>query len=770
MDHFFQIGVVGPPEEPMLEGYSALSYLAGVTKRAKLGTLVTGVIYRYPGLLVKTATTLDVLSGGRAYFGIGAAWNEPESRGLGVPFPPLKQRFEMLEEALQIAHQMWKDDRSPYSGTHYQLADPLNHPQPVSQPHPPIMVGGGGEQKTLRMVAQYADACNLFARMGPDVLRQKLRYPARPLRGGRATLRRDRAHRAEHGQPCGRRHARQHHRAVPRAGRAGLPAYHLQHAQRPRPRPARDLRARDHPGGGRAVGRPPTTDHRLPTTDPLLPPPAPLSLAWERGGGGWGRGAPVLLGIISPVCKHPSRHAHDRVAVRWHMAAPGIHHALRFTLYVLRITHEGAEGMSNYDRRFGFNTQALHAGQRPDPTTGARAVPIYQTTSYVFEDTEHAANLFNLQRFGNIYTRIMNPTNAVFEERLAALEGGVGALAVGSGQAAQLVALTSLLEAGDEIVAANTLYGGTYTQFDVTFRRMGINTTFVDPEDPENFRRAITPKTRVLYGETIGNPRINVLDIAAVATIAHEANLPLMIDNTFATPYLCRPFEHGADIVVHSATKFIGGHGTSIGGVIVDSGRFPWGQGRFPQLLEPSKGYHGIRFYETFGDFAFIMKARVEGLRDLGPALSPFNAFMFLQGVETLGLRMDRHVSNAKTVASFLNEHPNVGWVNYPSLPGSPYKALADRYLPKGSGAVLTFGVKGGLEAGRRFIERLQLFSHLANIGDAKSLVIHPASTTHQQLSEEEQRAGGVLPEMIRLSIGLEDADDLLWDLDQALR
>ncbi|MFL5805057.1 MAG: O-acetylhomoserine aminocarboxypropyltransferase/cysteine synthase family protein [Roseiflexaceae bacterium] len=425
--------------------------------------------------------------------------------------------------------------------------------------------------------------------------------------------------------------------------------------------------------------------------------------------------------------------------------------------------------MSNYDRRFGFNTRALHAGQRPDPTTGSRAVPIYQTTSYVFEDTEHAANLFNLQRFGNIYTRIMNPTTAVFEERMAALEGGVGALAVGSGQAAQLVALTSLLEAGDEIVAANTLYGGTYTQFDVSFRRMGINTVFVDPEDPENFRRAITPRTRVLYGETIGNPRINVLDIAAVAAIAHEANLPLMIDSTFATPYLCRPIEHGADIIVHSATKFIGGHGTSIGGVIVDSGRFPWGQGRFPQLLEPSKGYHGIRFYETFGDFAFIMKARVEGLRDLGPALSPFNSFLFLQGLETLGLRMERHVANAKIVAGFLKEHASVTWVNYPSLPGSPYQALAERYLPKGAGAVMTFGINGGLAAGRRFIERLQLFSHLANIGDAKSLVIHPASTTHQQLSEDEQRAGGVLPEMIRLSIGLEDADDLLWDLDQAL-
>jgi O-acetylhomoserine (thiol)-lyase len=429
----------------------------------------------------------------------------------------------------------------------------------------------------------------------------------------------------------------------------------------------------------------------------------------------------------------------------------------------------GSDDQSSYDRRFGFNTLALHAGQRPDPATGSRAVPIYQTTSYVFEDTEHAANLFNLQRFGNIYTRIMNPTTAVFEERIAALEGGVGALAVASGQAAQLIALTSLLQAGDEIVAANTLYGGTYTQLDVSLRRLGIDTTFVDPDDPENFRRAITPRTRVLYGETLGNPRVNVLDIAAVAQIAHEHNIPLMIDNTFATPYLCRPIEHGADIVVASATKFIGGHGTSIGGVIVDSGRFPWGAGAFPQLLEPSKGYHGIRFYETFGDFAYIMKARVEGLRDLGPALSPFNSFLFLQGLETLGLRMDRHVANTRAVASFLQEHPAVTWLNYPSLPGSAYEQLAQKYLPNGAGAILTFGVKGGLEAGRAFIERLQLFSHLANVGDAKSLVIHPASTTHQQLSEAEQRAAGILPEMIRLSIGLEDADDLLWDLDQGL-
>jgi O-acetylhomoserine (thiol)-lyase len=425
--------------------------------------------------------------------------------------------------------------------------------------------------------------------------------------------------------------------------------------------------------------------------------------------------------------------------------------------------------MTNYDRQFGFNTRALHAGQRPDPATSARAVPIYQTTSYVFDDADHAAALFNLQRFGNIYTRIMNPTTAVFEERIASLHGGVGALAVGSGQAAQLVALTNLLEAGDEIVAASTLYGGTYTQLDVSLRRMGINTIFVDPDDPQNFARAITPRTRVLYGETIANPRINVLDISAVAAIAHAHKLPLVIDNTFASPYLCRPIEHGADIVVESATKFIGGHGTSIGGVIVDSGRFNWSEGPFPQLLEPSRGYHGIRFYETFGDFAYIMKARVEGLRDLGPALSPFNSFLFLQGVETLGLRMDRHVANARAVASFLKEHPAVAWVNYPALPDSPYHALAQQYLPKGPGAILTFGVAGGLAAGRRLIERVQLISHLANVGDAKTLIIHPGSTTHQQMSEDEQRAAGVMPEMVRLSVGLEDIDDILWDLEQAL-
>ena len=422
------------------------------------------------------------------------------------------------------------------------------------------------------------------------------------------------------------------------------------------------------------------------------------------------------------------------------------------------------------DHVFGFATRALHAGHRPDAETGARAVPIYQTTSYVFEDTDHAAHLFNLQRFGNIYTRIMNPTTAVFEERMAALERGAGALAVGSGQAAQFLVFASLLESGDELVAASTLYGGTYTQLDISLRRLGIHTTFVDPDDPENFRRALTPKTRLVYAETIANPRMNVLDIEAVARIAHHARLPLVIDNTFASPYLCRPIEWGADIVVHSATKFIGGHGTSIGGVIVDSGKFNWSQGPFPQLLEPSKGYHGIRFWETFGDFAFIMKTRVEGLRDFGPALSPFNSFLFLQGLETLKLRLRCHCDNAQRVAEFLERHPAVAWVNYPGLATSPYHELAKRYLPLGAGAILTFGIRGGLEAGKRFIEACELFSHLANVGDAKSLVIHPASTTHQQLSDEDRKACGIFDDMIRLSVGLEEIDDILWDLDQALR
>jgi O-acetylhomoserine (thiol)-lyase len=425
--------------------------------------------------------------------------------------------------------------------------------------------------------------------------------------------------------------------------------------------------------------------------------------------------------------------------------------------------------MSDLDRSFGFHTLALHAGQRPDPATGARAVPIYQTTSYLFEDTDHAAQLFNLQRFGNIYTRIMNPTSAVLEERIAALEGGVGGLATASGQAAQFLVVSSLLASGDHLVAASTLYGGTYTQFDVSFRRLGFETTFVDPDEPERFAAAIGPRTKLIYVETIGNPRINVADLAAIAEIAHAAGIPLVVDNTFATPYLCRPIEHGADIVVHSATKFLGGHGTSIGGLIVDSGRFDWTSGRFPQLTEPSPGYHGIRFAETFGDFAFIMKARVEGLRDYGPALSPFNAFLFLQGLETLGLRMERHTANAQALAEHLAAHPAVEWVNHPGLPDSPYRALAERYLPHGAGGIFTFGVRGGYAAGRRFIEALQLVSHLANVGDAKSLVIHPASTTHNQLSEAEQRSGGVTPEMIRLSIGLEDLDDIAWDIDRAL-
>ena len=421
------------------------------------------------------------------------------------------------------------------------------------------------------------------------------------------------------------------------------------------------------------------------------------------------------------------------------------------------------------ENRLNFDSLTLHAGQVPDPTTLSRAVPIYQTSSYVFKSSEHAANLFGLKEFGNIYTRLMNPTTDVLEKRMAELDGGVGALAVASGQAAITYAVLNIAQAGQNIVSTNYLYGGTYNLFHYTLPKLGIKVKFVDSSDSENFRAAIDADTRLVYTESVGNPKNNVDDFEAIGKIAHEAGIPFIVDNTVTTPYLFKPLEHGADIVVYSLTKFIGGHGTSIGGVIVDSGRFPWGEGTFPQLLEPSKGYHGIRFYETFGDFAFIMKARVEGLRDLGPALSPFNAFLFLQGVETLGLRMERHVANARAVAGFLKEHPAVAWVNYPSLPDSRYYALAQRYLPKGAGAIMTFGIKGGLAAGRRFIEQLQLFSHLANVGDAKSLVIHPASTTHQQLSEDEQRAAGVLPEMIRLSIGLEDAEDLLWDLDQAL-
>ncbi|MBI1942522.1 MAG: O-acetylhomoserine aminocarboxypropyltransferase/cysteine synthase [Betaproteobacteria bacterium] len=418
---------------------------------------------------------------------------------------------------------------------------------------------------------------------------------------------------------------------------------------------------------------------------------------------------------------------------------------------------------------FGFETRMLHAGQVPDPATGARAVPIYQTTSFVFEDTEHAAHLFALNKFGNIYTRISNPTTAAFEERVASLEGGVGALAAASGQAAQLVAITTLLKAGDEMVSANTLYGGTYNQFALTFKRFGIDVKFVDTADPANFERAITPRTRLLYGETIGNPKGDVFPIAEVAEIARAHRIPLMVDNTFASPYLCRPIEHGADIVVHSATKFIGGHGTCIGGIIVDGGSFRWDNGSFPEMVEPSPGYHGMRYWETFGNFTFILKARVEMMRDLGACMSPFNAFLFLQGLETLSMRMQRHAANGKAVAEWLVKHPLVPWVNYAGLASSPYHERAKKYLPGGAGSIFTFGIKGGRAAGRRFIEAVKLHSHLANVGDAKSLVIHPASTTHQQLSDEEQVAAGIGPDMIRISVGLENHEDLLWDLDQAL-
>ena len=421
------------------------------------------------------------------------------------------------------------------------------------------------------------------------------------------------------------------------------------------------------------------------------------------------------------------------------------------------------------DHDFGFETLCLHAGQVPDASTASRAVPIYQTTSYVFNDTDHAASLFNLQTFGNIYTRLLNPTNAALEERIAALENGRAAVATASGMSAQMVALLTLLEAGDQMVAARTLYGGTYSQFDVSFRKLGIETVFVDPDDPENFRRAITDKTKLVYGETIGNPVGNVLDLEAIAAIAHDAGVPFVIDNTFATPYLCRPFDFGADIIVHSATKFLGGHGTTMGGLVVEKGDFDWGNGKFPGMSEPSPGYHGVIFHETFGDFGFTLKARVETLRTYGPAMSPFNAFMLLQGVETLPLRMDRHLTNAQAVAEHLRDHPLVSWVQYAGLPDNPYHALAKKYLPKGPSSIFSFGIKGGLQAGVRFIESLQFLSHLANVGDAKTLVIHPASTTHRQLSEEQQVTAGVGPDMIRLSIGLETLDDILWDIDQAL-
>lgn len=421
------------------------------------------------------------------------------------------------------------------------------------------------------------------------------------------------------------------------------------------------------------------------------------------------------------------------------------------------------------ERQYGFETISLHAGRQPDPTTGARAVPIYQTTSYQFKSTEHAANLFGLKEFGNIYTRIMNPTQDVFEQTIAQLEGGVGALAVSSGQAAITYAILNIAGAGDEIVSSSSLYGGTYNLFAITLPKIGINVRFVDNNDPEQFKAAINDKTKAIFVEIIGNPKMDVADLEVIANIAHEAGIPLIVDNTFATPYLCQPLKHGADIVVHSATKFIGGHGTSIGGVIVDGGKFDWTNGKFPGFTEPDESYHGIVYTRDFGPMAYILKARVQLLRDIGAAISPFNAFLFIQGLETLSLRMARHSENALKVAQFLQDHPKVEWVNYPGLKESPYYDLAQKYLPKGQGAILTFGVKGGAKAGEALINHVELFSHLANVGDAKSLIIHPASTTHQQLSEEEQRKTGVSPELVRLSVGLETVDDIIADLDQAL-
>ncbi|MBD2341941.1 O-acetylhomoserine aminocarboxypropyltransferase/cysteine synthase [Calothrix sp. FACHB-156] len=425
--------------------------------------------------------------------------------------------------------------------------------------------------------------------------------------------------------------------------------------------------------------------------------------------------------------------------------------------------------------KYRFETLQVHAGQEPAAGTNARAVPIYQTTSYVFDDADHGARLFALQEFGNIYTRIMNPTTDVFEKRIAALEGGVAALATSSGQAAQFLALSTIAQAGDNIVSTSFLYGGTYNQFKVSLPRLGINVKFVEGDDVESFRQAIDDRTKALYVETIGNPQFNIPDFAALAHIAHENGIPLIVDNTFgAGGYLARPIEHGADIVVESATKWIGGHGTSIGGVIVDSGKFDWGNGKFPIFTEPSPGYHGLNFQEVFGvgspfgNIAFIIRARVEGLRDFGPSLSPFNAFMLLQGLETLSLRVDRHVSNALELAKWLEQQPQVAWVNYPGLPQHPYHERAKKYLRHGFGGVLNFGIKGGLEAGKTFINNVKLASHLANVGDAKTLVIHPASTTHQQLSDSEQVSAGVTPDLVRVSVGIEHIDDIKEDFEQA--
>ncbi len=421
------------------------------------------------------------------------------------------------------------------------------------------------------------------------------------------------------------------------------------------------------------------------------------------------------------------------------------------------------------ERKLSFETLQVHAGQVVDPTTHSRAVPIYQTTSFVFDDADDAADLFQLKKPGNVYGRIMNPTTDVFEKRIAALEGGVAGLATASGLAAIFYAILNVASAGDEIVAASTLYGGTYELFSITLKKLGITTVFVDPDNPENFRGAITDRTKAVYAETIGNPRINVLDIEAVASIAHENKIPFIIDNTFGTPYLVRPIEYGADVVVHSATKFIGGHGTTIGGVLVDAGKFDWrSSGKFPDFTTPDKSYNGL-VYADLGAPAFALKARVQLLRNTGATLSPQSAFTFLQGLESLSLRVERHVSNTRKIVAYLSKHPKVSWINYPELEGSPYKELSAKYLPKGAGSIFTFGIKGGLAAGKTFINSLKLFSLLANVADAKSLVIHPASTTHAELNEEEQKAAGVTPDLVRLSIGVEGVDDLIYDLEQAL-
>ncbi len=421
------------------------------------------------------------------------------------------------------------------------------------------------------------------------------------------------------------------------------------------------------------------------------------------------------------------------------------------------------------DSSLNFDTLALHAGQTPDPTTGSRAVPIYQTSSYVFKSSEHAANLFGLKEFGNIYTRLMNPTTDVLEQRLAQLDGGVGALAVASGQAAITYAVLNIARCGQNIVSTSCLYGGTYTLFHYTLPKMGITVKFVDTSDPENVRNAIDENTRLVYMESVGNPKNNVDDFEAIAKVAHAAGIPFVVDNTVTTPYLFRPLEHGADIVVYSLTKFLGGHGTSIGGAVVDGGAFPWDNGRFPEFTEPDPSYHGLKYWEALGNLSYILKMRVSLLRDTGACISPFNAFQIIQGIETLHVRMARHVENAQKVAEWLEKHPSVSWVNYPGLPSHKDHVRAQKYLPKGAGAIIGFGIKGGLAAGRRFIDSVKLLSHLANIGDAKTLVIHPASTTHQQLSEKEQYAAGVSPDFIRMSVGIEDVNDILADIDQAL-